>query len=98
MILFCPFLGISCYFKVQNANSYVFFRFSVKIFLYCKLNTFHNWRPPSRLRFRKRRKVPEKEFFLTTVFPNLETKNIKTGGNNHSKTGLSADDFQKIGF
>jgi hypothetical protein len=42
--------------------------------------------------------VPEKEFFLTTGFPNLETRNIKTGGNNHSKTGLSADDFQKIGF
>jgi hypothetical protein len=42
--------------------------------------------------------VPEKEFFLTTGFPNLEPKIIKTGGNHHSKTGLSADDFQIIGF
>jgi hypothetical protein len=42
--------------------------------------------------------VPENDFFLTTGFPNLEKKNIKTGGNNHSKTGFSADYFQKIGF
>jgi hypothetical protein len=42
--------------------------------------------------------MPEKEFFLTTGFLNLEPKIIKTGGKNHSKTGLSAGNFQIIGF
>jgi hypothetical protein len=42
--------------------------------------------------------VPEKEFFLTTGFPNLETENGKTGDNHHFGTVSSAVDFQIIGF
>jgi hypothetical protein len=64
MILFCPFLGISCYFKVQNANTYVFLRFSVKIFLYCNLNTFHNLRPTAGFLTKTRVLPPKIQNFL----------------------------------